>query len=69
MELCGIIPVILTYNDEVDIQRGVSAPVRALFYCLFVKRLIFAGFPGRHYTYQRIRFEILLSLYLIEDRP
>jgi len=47
---------------------GFLAPVAVLAYCLFVKRLIFAGLPGWYYTYQRVMAEILLSLYLIEDR-
>lgn len=47
---------------------GILAPILVLFYCLFVKRMILAGLPGWYYTYQRVGFEILLSLYLIEDR-
>lgn len=44
------------------------APVAALLYCLFFKRLIFAGLPGWYYTYQRVVAEMLLSFYLIEER-
>lgn len=56
--------------DLADRIRGrrILAPIVMLFYCLFVKRMIFAGLPGCYYTYQRVGFEILLSLYLIEDR-
>jgi glycosyltransferase involved in cell wall biosynthesis len=44
------------------------APILVLLYCLFVKRLIFAGFPGWYYSYQRVVAELLLSLYMIETR-
>lgn len=56
----------LKLPDRIRVHR-VFAPVLVLFYCLFLKRMIFAGLPGWYYTYQRVGFEILLSLYLIED--
>jgi glycosyltransferase involved in cell wall biosynthesis len=46
----------------------VIAPIAVLFHCLFVKGLIIKGLPGWHYTFQRVLFELVLSLYLIEDR-
>ena len=53
-----------------DRLRGlyIVAPIAVLIYCLFIKGLIFKGFPGWHYTYQRVLAELVLSLYLIEDR-
>jgi hypothetical protein len=39
-----------------------------LLYCLIAKRLWLNGLAGWHYTYQRVLAEIVLSLYLIEDR-
>jgi glycosyltransferase involved in cell wall biosynthesis len=53
-----------------DRLRGlyVVAPIAVLIYCLFVKGLIFKGFSGWHYTIQRVLAELVLSLYLIEDR-
>ena len=44
------------------------APLAVLLHCLFVKRLIFQGFYGWYYTYQRVMAELILSLYLLEDR-
>lgn len=52
--------------DRVRARRWL-APVAVLLYCLFIKRLILAGLPGWHYTYQRVMAEVLLSLYLIEE--
>jgi glycosyltransferase involved in cell wall biosynthesis len=49
-------------------KRRYIAPVLVLLYCLFVKRQWLEGLAGWHYTYQRVLAEILLSLYLIEDR-
>lgn len=46
----------------------IMAPLVMLAYCLFYKRLIFAGLPGWYYTYQRVVAELLLSLYMIEER-
>jgi glycosyltransferase involved in cell wall biosynthesis len=48
--------------------HAIVAPVAVLLHCLFVKGLILHGFPGWHYAYQRTIAELLLSLYLIEDR-
>ena len=53
--------------DRIRLRR-ILAPIAVLFYCLFAKRMLFAGLPGWYYTYQRVVAEVLLSLYLIEDR-
>lgn len=51
------------------LRRGrFLAPVAMLVYCLFGKRLAFEGLAGWYYTYQRVTAEILLSLYLMEQR-
>ena len=47
---------------------GVLAPLIVLLHCLLFKGLIFNGLPGWYYSYQRAVAELLLSLYLIEDR-
>ena len=46
----------------------VVAPIVVLVYCLFFKGLILKGIPGWYYTYQRVVAELVLCLYLIEDR-
>ena len=57
----------LSFADRLRKRRFI-APVLLLFYCLFAKRQWLEGLAGWHYTYQRVLAEILLSLYLIEDR-
>jgi glycosyltransferase involved in cell wall biosynthesis len=57
----------LSFPDKVRTRRFI-APLMVLFYCLFAKRMILDGLPGWYYTYQRVIAEILLSLYLIEQR-
>lgn len=57
----------LNIPDRIRSRRFI-APIFVLFYCLFAKRMIFEGLAGWYYTYQRVTAEILLSLYLIEDR-
>src|SRR5262249_21918365 len=47
---------------------GLFAPLVVLLHCLFFKGLILNGLPGWYYSYQRAVAELLLSLYLIEDR-
>jgi glycosyltransferase involved in cell wall biosynthesis len=47
-------------------RTKIFAPIFVFFYCLFVKRLIFSGWHGWHYTLQRTMVEMLLSLRLIE---
>ncbi|WP_121809997.1 glycosyltransferase family 2 protein [Mucilaginibacter kameinonensis] len=48
-------------------KTKVFAPFLVFFHCLFVKRLIFNGWAGWHYTLQRTMVEILLAIRLIED--
>ncbi|UOE51900.1 glycosyltransferase family 2 protein [Mucilaginibacter sp. SMC90] len=48
-------------------KTKVLAPFLVFFHCLFVKRLIFNGWEGWHYTLQRTMVEILLAIRLIED--
>jgi len=57
----------LRLSDRIRALRFI-APIAVCVYCLFGKKLIFAGLPGWYYTYQRVMAEVLLSLYLIEDR-
>jgi len=50
------------------IRKGkIIAPFLVFFHCLFVKRLIFGGWIGWHYTLQRTMVEILLAIRLIEE--
>ena len=43
-------------------------PPLALFYCLVVRAGIFDGWAGFYYAFQRTVAELMLSLYLIENR-
>lgn len=43
-------------------------PPLALFYCLIVRAGIFDGWAGFYYAFQRTTAELMLSLYLIENR-
>jgi len=43
-------------------------PPLALFYCLVVRAGIFDGWAGFYYAFQRTVAELMLSLYLVEDR-
>ena len=43
-------------------------PPLALFYCLFLRAGIFDGRAGFYYAFQRTVAELMLSLYLIENR-
>jgi glycosyltransferase involved in cell wall biosynthesis len=43
-------------------------PPLALFYCLIVRAGIFDGWAGFYYAFQRAGAELMLSLYLIENR-
>lgn len=47
---------------------GLFAPLVVLLHCLLLKGLIFSGLSGWFYSYQRAVAELLLSLYLIEER-
>jgi glycosyltransferase involved in cell wall biosynthesis len=48
-------------------KTKIIAPFLVFFHCLFVKRLIFGGWTGWHYTLQRTLVEILLAIRMIED--
>jgi len=47
-------------------RSKILGPIFVFLYCLFVRRLIFGGWRGWHYTLQRTIVEMLLSLRLIE---
>jgi hypothetical protein len=57
----------LTLQDRIR-RKIVLAPVLVLFYTLFRKGLIFDGWRGWYYVFQRTLSEIALSLYLIESK-
>ncbi len=44
----------------------VVAPCATLLYCLFVKRLLWDGRAGLHYTLQRVYAELLLGMTLLD---
>ncbi|CAN5469668.1 glycosyltransferase family 2 protein [soil metagenome] len=48
-------------------KQKILAPIFVFFYCLIVKRAIFGGWRGWHYTLQRTIVEMLLALRLIEE--
>jgi glycosyltransferase involved in cell wall biosynthesis len=48
-------------------KTKILAPFFVFFHCLFVKRLIFNGWTGWHYTLQRTMVEMLLAIRLIEE--
>jgi glycosyltransferase involved in cell wall biosynthesis len=68
----------LQHLHEADVARlslpdrlrktGFVFPFVIFFYCLFIKGTIFDGRAGIHYAFQRMLAEILLSLYLIEEK-
>jgi glycosyltransferase involved in cell wall biosynthesis len=47
---------------------GWPAPILVLVYTLFVKGCIFDGWPGWHYTLQRLLFETLTALEIVDRR-
>ncbi|KPQ32982.1 MAG: Glycosyltransferases involved in cell wall biogenesis [Phormidesmis priestleyi Ana] len=49
-------------------QYKVVAPLLVLFYCLFVRGVIFDGRAGWYYAWERTLAEIVLSLLLIEKQ-
>ena len=49
-------------------RLGVVAPFAALFTCLILRRGILDGWAGWHYAFQRMTYEAILSLRLIEAR-
>jgi glycosyltransferase involved in cell wall biosynthesis len=46
----------------------VPAPLGMFLYCLFVRGVILDGRAGLYYAFQRLISELILSLYLIEER-
>jgi glycosyltransferase involved in cell wall biosynthesis len=60
-------PDTLSQQDRIR-QKIVFAPVLVLLYALFAKGLIFDGWPGWYYAFQRTLAETILSLRLIEAR-
>ena len=57
----------LSVTDRIR-RRIIPAPVLVFFYTLFVKGLIFDGWPGCLYVTQRTLAEVLLSLRLLEAK-
>jgi glycosyltransferase involved in cell wall biosynthesis len=47
-------------------KNKIIAPFLVFFHCLIVKRLIFSGWAGWHYTLQRTMVEMILAIRLIE---
>ena|ERR1700733_104061 len=47
---------------------GWPAPFLILIYTLFVKGCIFDGWPGWHYTLQRLIFEVLTAIEVVDRR-
>src|SRR5688572_29178209 len=60
-------PAELNYVDRMR-RWPLIAPPLALFYCLVVRAGIFDGWAGIYYAFQRTTAELMLSLYLIENR-
>jgi glycosyltransferase involved in cell wall biosynthesis len=48
--------------------RGWPAPFLIVIYTLFVKGCIFDGWPGWHYTLQRLIFEVLTAIEVVDRR-
>jgi glycosyltransferase involved in cell wall biosynthesis len=64
-KLCDTPTSQLDWNDRLR-RWYVFVPMLTLFYCLFVKRLIFDGRAGLYYALQRVCFELLLGLMLLD---
>jgi glycosyltransferase involved in cell wall biosynthesis len=47
---------------------GWPAPILVLFYTLFAKGCIFDGWPGWHYALQRLIFEVLTAIEVVDRR-
>jgi glycosyltransferase involved in cell wall biosynthesis len=60
------------WKDEMRRTRWLATLV-VLPYCLFIKGLVFDGWPGWYYALQRIYAELLLNLHLLDlpvgDKP
>lgn len=60
-------PAELSFLDRIR-RWPLIVPPLALFYCLVVRAGIFDGWAGFYYAFQRTTAELMLSLYLIENR-
>lgn len=60
-------PAELSFLDRLR-RWPLIVPPLALFYCLIVRAGIFDGWAGFYYALQRTVAELMLSLYLIENR-
>ena len=60
-------PAELSFLDRLR-RWPLIVPPLALFYCLIVRAGIFDGWAGFYYAFQRTVAELMLSLYLIENR-
>ena len=60
-------PAELNFLDRMR-RWPLIVPPLALFYCLVVRAGIFDGWAGFYYAFQRTTAELMLSLYLIENR-
>ena len=60
-------PAELSFLDRMR-RWPLVVPPLALFYCLVVRAGIFDGWAGFYYAFQRTLAELMLSLYLIENR-
>ena len=60
-------PSELSFADRLR-RWPLVVPPLALFYCLIVRAGIFDGWAGFYYAFQRTVAELMLSLYLIENR-
>ena len=56
----------LSWGDRIRSLK-ILAPLVILIYCLFIKKTILDGPAGWYYTFQRVFFEIWLSIRLIES--
>jgi len=55
------------FNDWVR-KQIILAPFVVFFYCLIIKGGILDGWRGWYYAFQRMLAELLLSLYLLEEK-
>jgi len=65
VKLAGAAPGELSFPDKLR-RKIIIAPFLVFFYTLLVKGLIFDGWPGWSYVFQRTLAEMLLSLRLLE---
>jgi glycosyltransferase involved in cell wall biosynthesis len=64
VKLCTVNELSLADNIR---KKIIIAPALMLMYCLIVKRAFLAGWEGFFYTMQRVTFELMLSMYLLEN--